>query len=143
MRVAIDLECDNLLPYTSKIWCISVYDLDKDTVSTYRECPRNVDEWELVVAHNLLGFDYWALWKIWNVRLPFDRCVDTLVWSRALWPDRPWGHSIADWGARLGIPKGDHNDWTQYSEAMKEYCEQDARICARVYQELCRERDGG
>ena len=141
MRVAIDIESDNLFPFITKIHCMSVLDIDTGAVSTFRECPRNVDEWELVVAHNGLGFDYWALWKVWNVRLPIDRCIDTLVWSRTLWPDRPWGHSLADWGKHLGMSKGEHSDWTQYSEAMKEYCEQDSRICAAIYRELIRERD--
>lgn len=141
MRVAIDVEADNLFPFITKIWCMSVLDIDTGEVSTYRECPSNVDEWELVIGHNLLGFDYWALWKVWGVQLPLDRCVDTLVHSRTLWPDRPWQHSLEAWGEHLGMPKGDHSDWTQYSEAMKEYCEQDTRICAAIYKALCQEKD--
>jgi len=40
------------------------------------------------------------------------------------------------WGQRLGCPKGEHNDWDNYSPEMVEYCEQDVRVNVKVYNAL-------
>lgn len=65
--------------------------------------------------------------------------LDTLVISRALWPERPWGHSLAAWGEYLGEKKGDFDDFEEYSEEMLEYCKQDVIVTAKVLHALNKE----
>ncbi len=148
MRVVIDIEADGLLPFVSRIWCVCVLDAGTGEITTYTDRKSFVvasAAWDEIVFHNGVGYDGWALWKVWNI--PFSvgpdtfnerpvKFIDTLVVSRTLWPDRPGGHGLKDWGDRLGFPKGLHEDWTQYSEAMKTYCEQDTRVTHKTLQEL-------
>lgn len=142
MRVVLDVEADNLFPFITKIHCVSRLDLDTSDMKTVTD-PSQLDtsEWTTVIGHNVLGYDVWALLKCWGIDLSKVEIIDTLAWSRYLWPDRPWGHSLADWGEHLGMPKGEHNDFTQYSEAMKTYCEHDVCICAAIYKYLLEERN--
>jgi len=75
---------------------------------------------------------YWRRYGITNTR---DR-LDTLVLSRLADPAQEGGHSLRNWGNRLGFPKGEHSDWTQYSEEMLKYCIRDVEVTQRVYREL-------
>lgn len=150
MLVFCDVEADNLLPYVKKIWCVSVLDSSGECV-TYTERDAFVEaskSWTTIVMHNGLGYDLWVLLLLWGI--PFTvgpdtfngrpvKYVDTLVLSRYLWPDRPWGHSLEAWGEKLGMPKGQHSDWTQYSEEMAEYNRQDNRVTKAVYEFLSKE----
>lgn len=43
------------------------------------------------------------------------------------------GHSLRAWGEAFGDYKGDWEDWSGYSEGMREYCIQDVRLQHRVY----------
>ncbi|MBB6253043.1 DNA polymerase [Nitrospirillum iridis] len=45
-------------------------------------------------------------------------------------------HALADWGERLGFPKGDHSDWTQFSYEMAEYCRRDVDVTRKVWEAL-------
>jgi DNA polymerase I-like protein with 3'-5' exonuclease and polymerase domains len=68
--------------------------------------------------------------------------VDTLVLSRLLYPDRPGGHSLEEWGYRLGFHKGSFNDFNKLSHEMLEYCEQDCRLTAKIFDILRKESKG-
>lgn len=151
-RVSLDVEGDNLFPFLSRLWCCCTVNIDSGESRTYTDVGTllaDAKDWTLICGHNLLGYDLWALRKCWDVNFTvgpdtFDgrrmEYADTLVWSRTLWPDRPTGHSIADWGEKLGMPKGGHTDFSRYSEEMRQYCEQDARICSAIYKELLKEK---
>jgi len=62
--------------------------------------------------------------------------VDTLVLSTLFNPDRQGGHSLSSWGDRLGLSKHKHNDWSQLTSAMVDYCVQDVQITAKLYKHL-------
>jgi DNA polymerase-1 len=68
----------------------------------------------------------------------FGSCnvTDTLVLSRLADPQREGGHSLENWGQLLGCPKGEHNDWDNYSQEMVEYCKQDVLVNVKVYYAL-------
>jgi DNA polymerase-1 len=91
------------------------------------------------IAHNGVGFDNKVVEKLWGYKIPLSKTVDTLVLSRLFDPTRKGGHRLEDWGKRLGEYKGEFNDWSQYSEEMKEYCKQDVKVTELVYQELMKE----
>jgi DNA polymerase I-like protein with 3'-5' exonuclease and polymerase domains len=40
------------------------------------------------------------------------------------------------WGETLSFPKGDYEDWTQYSEEMLEYCKQDVLVSEATFKVL-------
>ena len=136
----IDIETDGLNPST--IWCAVVNDdvyTSKDTFEFSQE--------DTYYAHNGINFDYPVLHRLWDVPVdPQGPCPDnlrdTLVLSRLACPDRAGGHSLASWGNRLGFPKGDHSDWSQYTPEMLSYCKQDVQVTTRALEELERELDG-
>lgn len=150
----IDIEGNNLMPAVDTIWCVCVAVDDDEEVHTFRDKGEFVDflapyNHLTVVAHNGLGYDFAALRKVWGI--PFTvgkedtfcgkpcQFVDTLLLSQLLNADRQDGHSLKEWGKRLGNYKGEWNDWTQYSEGMAEYCRQDVRTLRSLYKQLLKE----
>ena len=89
---------------------------------------------EKVIGHNLIGYDLPVLKSLWGVSVAPERVEDTLVLSRLANPQRDKGHSLRSWGERLGFPKGDYNDWTQCSQEMEDYCEQDVIVTNKLCQ---------
>ena len=126
----LDIETDGLDP--TKIWCCAtnlfgtVYDAE-----TFKAQLAELDV-QRIVAHNGIGFDYPVMSKLWDVDWSGYELMDSLVLSRLANPSREAGHSLRQWGARLGFPKGDHEDWSQLSPEMVKYCEQDVAVTVRV-----------
>ena len=126
----LDIETDGLDP--TKIWCCAtnlfgtVYDAE-----TFNTKLAELDV-QRIVAHNGIGFDYPVMSKLWDVDWSGYELMDSLVLSRLANPSREAGHSLRQWGARLGFPKGDHEDWSQLSPDMVKYCEQDVAVTVRV-----------
>mgnify|MGYP000861899105 CR=1 FL=1 len=98
-----------------------------------------------IIGHNILGFDLPVLQKLWGINYCIEpdifgdtKCtiIDTLVWSRYLYPDRPGGHSLETWGERLGHPKMEHKDFATYTPEMLEYCKNDVLLTEKVYNYL-------
>ena len=89
-----------------------------------------------IIGHNIIGYDIPALKKLWNVDFNGKKVTDTLVMSRLAEPSRQGGHSLDSWGEQLGCPKGDYNDWLNFSQDMVEYCKQDVRVNELVYKKL-------
>ena len=93
------------------------------------------DVYELI-GHNIIDYDIPVLERILGTDFGSCNVTDTLVLSRLADPSREGGHSLEAWGQRLGCPKGEHNDWDNYSPEMVEYCEQDVRVNVKVYNAL-------
>lgn len=94
---------------------------------------------QTLVGHNIIGYDLPAIWKCrggWN-EVPL--ILDTLVVSRFLWPERPWGHALASWGEHLGNPKIEFDQWDEFSEEMLEYCAQDVSVNYDIFKALEKE----
>lgn len=91
------------------------------------------------MGHNIIGYDLPALWKTNGAWDTVPLVLDTLVLSRALWPERPWGHSLRAWGEHLGEPKGDFTDFEEYSDEMLNYCEQDVMVNYKILKALEKE----
>ena len=48
-------------------------------------------------------------------------------------------HSLKAWGYRLGVLKGDYadnTDWSEWTQEMQDYCQQDVAVTARLWQHL-------
>ena len=105
----------------------------KAYVSNRQECK--------FVFHNGVGFDVPVVERIWNFTFDRTMVLDTLVLSRLADPSRSGGHSLRNWGNILGFPKGDHDDWSQLTPAMIDYCIRDTEVTEAVYKRLLVELD--
>lgn len=88
------------------------------------------------VGHNALSFDAWVARCLLGAAIDHRNCIDTLVLSRLFDPKMEGGHSLAAWGARVKLPKGDFKDFTKYTPEMGKYCLQDARITRKVFMKI-------
>lgn len=135
----IDLEADGLKP--TKIHVVATINAATGELRSFRdreEFQRFLDEAGeiIIVGHNFLSYDMPALRRLWGVRFPDDRIVDTLVLSYLYDPRMPGGHSLEAWGDRMKFPKIQHDDWSEYSPAMLERCIGDVRLNLRVFTAL-------
>lgn len=113
----------------------------------------------VIAGHNVMRYDIPAIKKILGVDLMNKNVYDTLLVSRLMYTDiedfdfkfiktergkqMPMklvgSHSLEAWGHRLGMLKDNfhHNtDWSQWSEEMQEYCEQDVKINYELYKKF-------
>lgn len=162
-RFILDAEADNLLKGATKIWCIVLKDIDtKEVHKFYPNSPLSghvdfkddfikfIRRDDIYIGHNIVGFDFQLINKILKTDIRLDQLVDTLVLSRLFRPVSPHsemipeferagkdtrvgGHSLAAWGKRLGIAKGEYNDWTHFNMTMLEYCIQDCNVTEVLY----------
>lgn len=144
MKVICDIEANGLTP--DKIWCCVCKDIDTGEVTIFRDGDADkarefFNQCEKVIGHNIIGYD--AIWlnSLWKIGLKIDKIVDTLVLSRLANSFRA-GHSLRDWGEKLGVYKDHHDDWSQWSQEMEDYCVQDVEVTEAVYNQLKKELRG-
>ena len=141
-NLVFDIEANGLLHNVSQIHCVATHNLDDGTNAFYppdrlAEGIVALRDAERLIGHNIIGYDLKAIWKILGEWEEFPLITDTLVVSRALFPERKGGHGLAAWGAALGFPKGDQpEDWSAYTEDMGRYCQQDVQVNVRVLRAL-------
>jgi len=138
-----------------------VYSYNSQTEGALERALEIIGAADTVIGHNAIGFDWPALLKwsaeVWGntsvltVDPPF--VVDTMVMAACIFPDRKsndfkddtfprnlaGSHSLKAWGIRLGIHKDDHGateDWSEWSQEMQDYCEQDVRVTYALYSYL-------
>ena len=137
-RLAIDVETDGL--DATKIWCAVTKDIDTNEVNTWleaKELRQYVGDQDLLIGHNIIGFDLPVLSRLWNLNTASNPLRDTLIMSRLLNPVLEKGHSLDSWGERLGLKKGDFNDFGGgLSEDMVAYCIQDVEISHSLFTHL-------
>ena len=135
-----------------------------DEVRRYNSQENNIEEGlkeielaDVVVGHNVQGFDIPAIIKLYP-DFKMQGCLrDTVILARLVHPDIRdedfkrgddfprnliGAHSLKSWGYRLGEHKGDFgetNDWSKWTIEMEDYCVQDTRVTYRLYEDLMRE----
>lgn len=161
LDIIVDFEADNLMPFAERIWCgtVKIVGKPEDEEASYRTimCKNDllkiIPHVRYVINHNILGYDLPLARKVWEI--PFTvgadgndtwnghpvTFVDTLHMSQFLNPDRLDGHSLGAWGKRVGLEKGEHNDWSQFSEEMLQYNRKDTTVNDRVYRALLTEAE--
>jgi len=139
-----DIETDGL--DATRMWVAVIKPLGGEpiVVTDAREAVNLLNQYDAIVGHNIVGFDAPQLEKLTGMKLT-AKLVDTLLMSRVLYPDRfahpAGGNALKQWGAYLKFPKGDHTDWSCYSEAMRDYCIQDVEVTEKIFDHLVRENN--
>ena len=158
MRLAFDIETDGLLQDLTQIHCIAAQDLDTNEkhfwsgayITEALDFLLTADQ---LWGHNLIGFDYQAIRKVYPAWSYKGTTYDTLILSRLFFTDildrdfrsRPanmpanlYGrHSLESWGHRLNVHKSEfgkslEGDWSAYTPEMGLYCQQDVVVSCAV-----------
>lgn len=154
-----DIETDGLLDTLTKVHCLVLQDVDTQQVYSYgpNEIQEGLERMKTatkLIFHNGIKFDFPALEKVYpDFHVDRDRVIDTLVCTRLIWTDlsdtdsgriaagkleprNRGSHSLAVWGKRLGVLKGDFGqstDWAEWSPEMQKYCEQDVAVTLKLW----------
>jgi hypothetical protein len=94
------------------------------------------DKMKLIVGHNIIGFDLPVLKKLFKwAPKKGTKLHDTMIMSQILNYKRfgADGHGLARWGEFLCCPKLEFEDFSQYSEEMWIYWQQDLVLTTKVY----------
>ena len=142
-----DIETDGLDP--TIIWCIvctdvrtgrniAFYDDGKEEYPLDWRTLENFQAWmdenvNTLIFHNGYGFDVPVMQRLLDVDFSNVKVEDTQLMSYFEQPQREGGHSLASWGERLGFAKGDHSDWSCFSEEMLTYCIRDTEVTAKLW----------
>lgn len=144
---ACDIEANGLLEDATVIHCVCVENVvtgEAHAFTDKEELHAWMDRSVVFVGHNFIAYDSVLLNRLWDTRIPISRIVDTYVLSQLYNPNYPGGHSLEAWGLRLKHPKGEFNDWSNFSDEMLEYCRNDCSLTAILYRKLTqRMRDVG
>ena len=157
-----DIETDGLEP--SKVHCLVINREGKIHTFIEDKIPNGLDMMSnnLIVAHNGIKYDLPVLEKLYGYSHKKELVHDTLVLSRLIYPDIKeldvklltkgrilnhlvGKHNLESWGHRLQLEKGDFNkanDWSSFSDEMLEYCIQDTKITAKLYNKLIDKKFG-
>ena len=144
-EIVFDIESNGLKP--DKIWCIVAKPIGEPVVSfgptRIKEGINYLESADVLIGHNILGFDIPVIEKLYDVKLNHKTIKDTLVMSRLFNPVRENGHSLKTWGYVVGMPKAQQpEDWDSYNTDMLKYCQQDVILNERVYKKLLVEGEG-
>ena len=88
----------------------------------------------LTVWHNGIAYDCPLVERLLGIKVDRSKVRDTLVMSRLansareVPPGAKSAHSIDSWARRFGLFKPVHEDWSQFSDAMKVRCTEDTYI---------------
>lgn len=174
----IDIEADSLYLQSTKIWYMRLTSLDgqrtlslkpfemtkQEFYDQYMEWVNSFPSGALVIFHNGLGFDVWAIWKLQDIVPRVGKggkdwigdkhvqFVDTYVLSMFLQPDKV-KHSLEylsngsedekmDFRSKLieagaltkDAPKG--AEFAQWHPLMAEYCDDDVKATVGVFKRL-------
>lgn len=158
---------------TFRVWCAVIRDID--TGKSYRFVGDKemregfiplMRKLTTIIGHNIIDYDLLAIKLYFGVDYEIGEVctfegkeveiIDTLVLSKTLNPDRFGGHSLDEWGTRVGVAKIDWRgravelglipynapkgaEFAQYHPEMLEYCDRDTEVNALVYKALVAE----
>lgn len=164
-----DLETDGLYDDVTSIHCIGIHDIQANQTLAYNDQGDKdpvvrgltyLEEADVLVGHNIIGYDIPVIRKLFPWFKPSGLVVDTLVLSRIYHADilktdqkRRWKHmplqlygrhSLEAYGHRLGEYKGQFGkttDWSEWSQEMQDYCLQDVNVTTKLWNHFQRYLD--
>ena len=175
--IVFDLETNGLLNDATKIHCLALHWCEDDRTEAFNDEPYGdgtydikedapmagnyaihtglqwLETADVIVGHNIIGFDIPIIKRIYPWFNPRGTIVDTLLLSRLYHPNlleidkvRNWKHmplqlygrhSLEAYGYRLGEYKGNFaktTDWKEWSQEMQDYCIQDVVVTNKLCQ---------
>lgn len=146
-----DVETNGFLRKMNKVHLLQIGTVDGDEVDVYADQPgyRPIREGldrlkaaDRVVFHNGAKFDFHAINKVYPGTLHHTQIWDSLIACRLRFPTLD-GHSLKDWGERLGCPKGEYTGgFDEFNEDMVVYGAQDIRVLRVLYHHLMKALEG-
>lgn len=146
-----DIEATGLLDEQDlRIHCIC----DQSGEVSYEEWLGRLMAVDIVVGHNILGYDLPLLSKLHGFKYDVDtymltsggirvRVLDTLVLSRLIWPDRPGGHGLLNWSKQVGTFKPEIECWKNLSHDQYVHrCNEDVKTTEAVLNACLKETGG-
>ena len=170
-RLVFDIETNGFLEDMTTIHSLVIKDIDTGEVlscashhnsPSMGDCIQVLQEADVLIGHNIIGFDIPAIKKMFPGFNPRAILKDTLIYSRFLWPDiididlakiktgrssLPMAyaglHKLEAWGYRLGKLKGEYSKemekrgldpWFAWNEEMQRYCEQDVEVTHALWE---------
>ena len=169
--IVFDLETNGLLNDATRIHCVALHWGEADRTESYNDekyadNPKDLPmgtgysittalSWletaDVLVGHNIIGFDIPVIKRIYPWFNPSGTIVDTLLLSRLYHPNlldidkrHNWNHmplqlygrhSLEAYGYRLGEFKGSFSkttDWKNWSREMEDYCIQDVVVTTKL-----------
>ena len=159
--LVFDCETNGLLHDATEIHCLAIYDTEQDEYFVFNnqghkcypitEGLHQLTDADVVVGHNVIGFDLPVLNKVYPFFNTKAQIIDTLILSRLFHPNmreiddkrniprmplQLYGrHSLESYGYRLQEYKGDFgktSDWKEWSQEMQDYCVQDVKVTTKL-----------
>ena len=162
-----DIETDAIdhfqtLKGLKSVHVLSIYNEQTDDMKSFSSQKGNIKEGldllataDYICGHNSIKFDAPALETLYG--FTHKGVLDTLVMAMCIYPDTKSDdynrqdfpkelvgrNSLKSWGYRIGEYKGDFGtttDWSEWSQEMQDYCEQDVRVTAKLFKHLTRNK---
>jgi len=155
--LVFDLESNGLYDKVTVIHCIVIYDIQTKQVHHYG--PDNIlaainhlASADVLIGQNILFYDIPVLQKLFPDTAKFrGRIIDTLICTQLIWPKEvlydldteqypevpknlKGRAGLKAWGYRLSNYKIEFKDFSEYSESMLLYCEQDVQVTLQLFQ---------
>ena len=157
--LVFDLESNGLLNDVTKIHCLVIYEQETGQTVVYNDTGnaepitrgvQRLEDADVIVGHNVIGYDIPCLRKIYPWFSPTSLVIDTLLLSRLYhtnllnedlakddnMPLQLKGrHSLEAYGYRLNEYKGSfgkNTDWQEWSQEMQDYCVQDVNVTRKL-----------
>lgn len=125
-----------------------------------REALDRLSEADLIVGHNVIGFDLPAIAKVYPGWTYKGQVRDTLIMARLIWPvedlkERDFKRfkegklpgnmigrfTLQSFGYRLGNYKGDYSgSWAEWNVEMQEYMMQDGEVTASLWNAIAKKQ---
>lgn len=136
----VDIETNGLVD-PSRIWVLCYENVLTDEKGALKD-EESIKQWfashprAYFVGHNGIKFDFPVLLKLYGIRVPVRRIVDTLILSQLYNPSLEGGHSLDAWAERFNRPKLTHSEWDKFSDEMETYCFDDVATTKYLYAKL-------
>jgi len=152
-----DIETNGLYNDVSEIFCLVIFDVNRQQTFTYgpdciADALEHLAKAHVLIGHNIIFYDLPVIRKLY----PFytfkaPHIIDTLICARVIWPkelltelDNTYyfdieprlkgSASLKAWGHRLKENKLSFKDFSGYSEEMATYCRQDVTVTYKLFQ---------
>jgi hypothetical protein len=155
--LVFDCETNGLYDKVSVLHCLVIHDIIKN--QTFKYGPDDVmaainhlATADVLIGQNIIFYDLPVIQKLFPDTAKFQgRIIDTLICTQLIWPKEvlydldteqypevPKGlkgrAGLKAWGYRLSNYKIEFKDFSEYSEEMLAYCEQDVRVTFQLFQ---------